>query len=88
MVIDHPDQLKPALDELIKAKEPVVLDIKVVKDANCYPMVPAGASNAQMIGLPRPIPLDFDRIELIFCPNCGAKNPSTNNFCPSCGGKI
>ncbi len=86
--IDHPDQLKPAVDEIMKAQEPVIADFVVVKDANCYPMVPSGASNAQMLGLPKPVPIDLNRIELIYCPHCGAKNPSINNFCPECGGKL
>ncbi|WP_218079954.1 biosynthetic-type acetolactate synthase large subunit [Anthocerotibacter panamensis] len=88
MLVDHPDQLKPAVQEMLAAQEPVVCDFRVVKDANCYPMVAPGASNAEMLGLPRPIPLDLNRIQLIYCPSCGAKNPSTNHFCPECGGKL
>jgi len=88
MRVDHPDQLKPALEELMTSDGPVVCDFQVVRDANCYPMVAPGASNAQMVGLPRPVPIDLNLIELIYCPSCNVKNPSTNHFCPECGGKL
>ncbi|MEG4117191.1 zinc-ribbon domain-containing protein [Microcoleus sp. N9_B4] len=25
---------------------------------------------------------------MVYCPSCGAKNVSTNNFCPECGTKV
>jgi acetolactate synthase I/II/III large subunit len=86
VVVDHPDQLQAAVKDILAHDGPVVADFQVVRDENCYPMVPPNSSNAQMIGLPeRPI---TDRIELVYCPNCGAKNPSLNHFCPECGTKL
>jgi acetolactate synthase-1/2/3 large subunit len=32
----------------------VFADFRVKRDENCYPMVPPGASNAEMVGLPTP----------------------------------
>jgi len=88
MRVDHPDQLKAGIAELMAHEGPVVCDFQVIKDVNCYPMVAPGKSNAEMVGLPKPVPMDLNLIELIYCPNCGAKNPSTNHFCPECGSKL
>jgi acetolactate synthase-1/2/3 large subunit len=66
---------------------PVLMDVHVKRDENCYPMVAPGKSNAQMIGLPERPKLE-QAIELIYCTNCGAKNTSSNNFCPDCGTKL
>ncbi len=30
----------------------MLIDVHVRRDENCYPMVPPGKSNAQMVGLP------------------------------------
>ncbi len=86
MRIDHPDQLDDAILEILKTDAPVLADFVVKRDENCYPMVAPGKSNAQMIGIP-------DRqlekaAELVYCPNCGAKSPSTHKFCSECGTKI
>ncbi|MDX2272331.1 MAG: biosynthetic-type acetolactate synthase large subunit [Cyanobacteriota bacterium] len=83
---EHPDQLEDAVQAILQTDGPVVADFVVKRDENCYPMVPSGKSNAQMIGLP-------DRhlekaAELIYCPSCGAKSPSTHKFCAECGTKL
>nr|YP_009313581.1 Acetohydroxyacid synthetase large subunit [Galaxaura rugosa]SCW21835.1 Acetohydroxyacid synthetase large subunit [Galaxaura rugosa] len=43
------------LEEFVNSKEPVILDCQVVEDENCYPMVAPGKSNAQMIGIQKPV---------------------------------
>jgi acetolactate synthase-1/2/3 large subunit len=40
-----------------------------------------------MIGLPEKRQLE-QAAELIYCPSCGAKNPSSHKFCPECGAKL
>ena len=35
----------------------MLIDIHVRRGENCYPMVPPGKSNAQMVGLPAPMPV-------------------------------
>jgi len=64
----------------------VICDIHVVREANCYPMVPPGKANYQMVGLP--IPKRLETLELLYCPSCGTKNTSANFFCPQCGTKL
>jgi acetolactate synthase-1/2/3 large subunit len=87
MVVRDRVQLADAIAEMLAHDGPVLIDARVTKDENCYPMVPPGKSNAQMVGLPKQKKLER-AIELIYCSNCGAKNPATNNFCPECGTKL
>ena len=87
MVIRSRDELKDAIAQILAHDGPVLADIRVNKNENCYPMVAPGKSNAQMIGLPERSKLQ-QATELVYCSNCGAKNPASNNFCPECGTKI
>lgn len=86
MVVSKREELQDAIAEMLACDVPVVMDIRVTKDENCYPMVAPGKSNAQMIGLPKQAPKADN--EPVFCSNCGAKNIPTNNFCPECGTKL
>lgn len=87
IVIRHRDELKDAIAEMLAHNGPVLVDVHVTKDENCYPMVAPGKSNSQMIGLPTQ-PKAEKAVETIHCSNCGAKNTSTHNFCPECGTKL
>jgi acetolactate synthase-1/2/3 large subunit len=58
----------------------------VRRNENCYPMVPPGASNAQMVGLPSHPELAIDTIRQ--CGACGETTASAHLFCPSCGAKL
>ncbi|WP_293084414.1 biosynthetic-type acetolactate synthase large subunit [Moorena sp. SIO3H5] len=87
MIVTSRDELQDAIAQMLAYDGPVLLDVHVTKDENCYPMVAPGKSNAQMIGLPEK-PIIKNPTELIYCSNCGAKNVATNNFCPECGTKL
>jgi len=80
-------QLRAAIAEMLSHEGPVVIDVQVTRDENCYPMVAPGKSNAQMLGLPERRKLE-KAAELIYCSGCGAKNATSNNFCPECGTKL
>ncbi|CAD5913464.1 Acetolactate synthase large subunit [Planktothrix tepida] len=80
------EELKDAIAEMLAYDGPVLMDVQVKRDENCYPMVAPGKSNAQMIGLPERTKLET--IELVYCSNCGAKNVGSNHFCPECGTKL
>ncbi len=86
MLVESRDELSSAIAEMLAHEGAVLMDVRVKKDENCYPMVPSGASNAQMIGLPVRTKLD-QVTELVYCSHCGAKNVSTHKFCPECGTK-
>jgi acetolactate synthase-1/2/3 large subunit len=79
-------ELAEKIAEMLAHDGPVVVDVHVTRDENCYPMVPPGKSNAQMVGLPELSPSSTPYI--LHCTHCGAENLSTNKFCPECGTKI
>jgi acetolactate synthase-1/2/3 large subunit len=86
MVIEKREQLESAIAEMIAHNGPVVVNARVTRDENCYPMVGPGKSNAQMVGLAKQPPKTDE--SPIYCSNCGAKNLAANNFCPECGTKL
>ncbi len=87
MVVNDRSQLQDAIATMLNHDGPVLMDVRVRRNENCYPMVAPGKSNAQMLGLPQQAKLE-QTIDLVHCTNCGAKNPSTNRFCPDCGTKL
>jgi acetolactate synthase I/II/III large subunit len=87
MLVRSRDELKDAIAQMLSHDGPVLLNAQVKKDENCYPMVPPGKSNAQMVGLPEQKKLE-KAAELVYCSACGAKNVSTYKFCPDCGAKL
>jgi acetolactate synthase-1/2/3 large subunit len=50
--ITERDDLHSKLGEALESPRPTLIDVHVRRGENCYPMVPPGASNAQMVGLP------------------------------------
>lgn len=87
MSISDRANLKDAIAEMLAHDGPVLVDVRVTKNENCYPMVAPGKSNAQMLGLPERKTLE-KATELIYCGGCGAKNVASNHFCPECGSKL
>ena len=47
--VDHAADLAPALTECLAAPGPFFLDVRVVQQANCYPMIPAGCGHQEMM---------------------------------------
>lgn len=86
MVITKPEELKDAIAQMIAHDGPVIVNVQVTKNENCYPMVAPGKSNAQMVGLPKQLPKS--PAQPIYCSNCGVENQPKNNFCPDCGTKL
>ncbi|NEQ77637.1 MAG: biosynthetic-type acetolactate synthase large subunit [Okeania sp. SIO2C9] len=87
MMISSREELKEAIAQMLAHDGPVLMDARVTKDENCYPMVAPGKSNAQMVGLPIRKQLE-QAVEFITCSNCGAQNSVTHNFCSECGVKL
>ena len=50
VLIDNRDQLEEDFKSALKFNGPTLINIRVKRGENCYPMVPPGKSNAQMIG--------------------------------------
>ncbi len=61
-LITERSDLRPALQKAFALNGPALININVRRDENCYPMVPPGKSNAQMVGLPESseMPLEFN----------------------------
>ncbi len=78
--------LRQQLTEALAHPGPAFIDVVVRRNENCYPMVPPGASNAQMVGLPSHPELAIDTIRQ--CNACGETTASAHLFCPSCGAKL
>ncbi len=51
-LITNRDDLKRQLGDALSSSDPMLIDVHVRRGENCYPMVPPGKSNAQMVGLP------------------------------------
>lgn len=47
--IEGPDQLDDGIAAMLAADGPVLVDCRVAKLANCFPMIPSGASHTDMI---------------------------------------
>ena len=84
-ITDRSD-LHRLLAEALAHPGPAFIDVKVRRNENCYPMVPPGASNAQMVGLPSHPELAIDTIR--HCGSCGETTASAHLYCPSCGAKL
>jgi acetolactate synthase I/II/III large subunit len=54
LLVTKEDDLAATVAAILAHDGPVLADFRVKKDENCYPMVPPGASNSQMVGLPDP----------------------------------
>ena len=52
IVISERENLIPQLKKALENEGPVLVNVNVRKGENCYPMVPPGKSNAQMVGIP------------------------------------
>ena len=78
-------ELADAVAEAIAHDGPVLMEVKVTKEENCYPMIAPGKSNSQMLGLPK---RELPSAEFVNCTNCGTTNPTANKFCPECGDRL
>ena len=49
--VENVDQLKQVITTTLKDNNALVIDVNVIENENCYPMVAPGRSNSQMLGL-------------------------------------
>ena len=50
MRVDEAGEVESAMREALATEGPVLLDVHVSKEENCYPMIPAGAAARDMVG--------------------------------------
>jgi len=84
--ISERSELRERLAEALAHPGPAFIEVQVRRNENCYPMVPPGASNAQMVGLPSHPELAIDTTR--HCNSCGNTTVSSSLYCPSCGAKL
>jgi acetolactate synthase I/II/III large subunit len=87
MTVDSREGLPDAIAAMLAHDGPVLLDAQVKRDENCYPMVPTGKSNAEMVGLAKPKRAAAVMPTSVSCDNCGTVHPVEHKFCPECGTK-
>lgn len=85
MIVRDRSELASAVVEMLAHDGPVLMDVRVTKNENCYPMIAPGKSNAHMLGLPQKAQ---SSAEFVNCHNCGTTNPTANKFCPECGNQL
>lgn len=49
VLIERPDQLESGIADMLAYDGPVIVDCRVAKLANCFPMIPSGAAHTEMI---------------------------------------
>ena len=84
--ISSRDALHSDLERALSAPGPMLIDVHVRRGENCYPMVPPGKSNAQMVGLPAHPELAMDTTRN--CSACGSITAHEHRFCPQCGASL
>jgi acetolactate synthase-1/2/3 large subunit len=50
MRVESPDEVLPALQASLDCDGPFVMDFRIEREENVFPMVPAGAAINEMIG--------------------------------------
>ena len=86
VLINDRQNLHRDLEQALAAPGPMLIDIHVRRGENCYPMVPPGKSNAQMVGLPSHPELALS--ERRSCNQCGHDNPNEHMYCSHCGARL
>jgi acetolactate synthase-1/2/3 large subunit len=47
--ISELNELDQSLDEMLNTNGPVIVDLRIEKEENCFPMIPSGAAHNEMI---------------------------------------
>jgi acetolactate synthase I/II/III large subunit len=84
ITVDSREDLPAAIAAMLAHDGPVLLNAQVKRNENCYPMVAAGKSNAEMLGLAKPKRSASGAVS-IHCASCGAIHTVNYKFCPECG---
>jgi acetolactate synthase-1/2/3 large subunit len=85
ITVNNREDLPDAIAAMLAHDGPVLLNAQVKRDENCYPMVPGGKSNAEMIGLAKPKRSASSLPATVNCGHCGTTHAANHKFCPECG---
>lgn len=81
------DFLREAIAQMLTHDGAVILDVRVTRNEDCFPMVPPGHNNSDMMGLNSHAQQQTVS-NLLTCSNCGTPNPTTHKCCCECGSKL
>jgi acetolactate synthase I/II/III large subunit len=84
MTVNNREDLPAAIAAMLAHDGPVLFNAQVKRNENCYPMVAAGKSNAEMLGLAKPKRSSAGDLS-IHCGSCGTIHAINHKFCPECG---
>ncbi|WP_052055519.1 biosynthetic-type acetolactate synthase large subunit [Myxosarcina sp. GI1] len=87
MIISDRGELESKIAEMLAHDGSVLVDVRVTRNENCYPMIAPGKNNAQMLGLPNANKLE-GASTTNNCNKCGVENAASHNFCSECGTKL
>jgi acetolactate synthase-1/2/3 large subunit len=51
ILVQNREELSRAISEMLSHNGPVILEVRVTKDEDCYPMIAPGQANTNMMGL-------------------------------------
>ncbi|MGM0575049.1 MAG: biosynthetic-type acetolactate synthase large subunit [Myxococcota bacterium] len=54
--VEHPGELDAAIDKAVRTPGPVVVDVRVSREENCYPIIPSGHPLTSIIDHGEPVP--------------------------------
>jgi len=77
--------LQDAIAQMLAHNGPVILEVLVTRNEDCFPMIAPGHSNSDMLGLHQN---ENHKSDLISCLNCATPNPATHKCCCECGSKL
>ena len=49
LVAEKLDELDDEINEMLATPGPVIVDVRVAKEENCFPMIPSGAAHNEML---------------------------------------
>ncbi len=84
--ISRREDLAGAIAELLANDGPMLLDVRVTRTEDCFPMVAPGHGNNDMMGLKPAIPQTNPQV--LVCPTCGTPNPINHKCCSECGAQL
>ena len=87
MRVSERSLLPEAIAKILAHDGPAILDVRVTSKEDCFPMVPPGHSNSDMMGL-NAHALNQTASALISCTKCGTPNPTTHKCCCECGTQL
>ena len=54
--VETPGELPAAIDKAMRTPGPVLVDVRVAREENCFPMIPSGGALTDIIDVGEPIP--------------------------------